>query len=189
LIAPGKSRFLPILATLILSGFTCLSLLSYLRARGLPLAVALMDIDHFKAINDNHGHGIGDAVIRHVSQLIQASLRQGDPLFRWGGEEFLLVLPGCGLDEARQQLEAIRRELRADPFPMAGALPARHQPGGRVSGDGLAVTMSFGLTLHGDGEPSAEVVRRADRALYAAKKAGRDCIRVDRAVDLRGQPR
>jgi diguanylate cyclase (GGDEF)-like protein len=152
------------------------------KARGLPLAVALMDIDHFKAINDNHGHAIGDAVIRHVCQLIEASVGEDDPLFRWGGEEFLLLLPGCDLGEARERLERIRRQLRAHPFALPEASPVPQQPGRMASGDRLAVTLSLGLALHVDGEPSAEVVRRADRALYAAKQAGRDCIREDGAV-------
>jgi diguanylate cyclase (GGDEF)-like protein len=154
------------------------------QARSLPLAVALMDIDHFKAINDSHGHAVGDAVIRHICQLIQASVREGDPLFRWGGEEFLLLLPGCGLGEARERLEAIRRQLRAHPFPLAEASAAPQQSGRMAKGEELAVTLSLGLALHGAGEPSAEVVRRADRALYAAKQAGRDCIRVDGAVGI-----
>ncbi len=159
------------------------------KARGLPLAVALMDIDHFKAINDNHGHAIGDAVIRHVCQLIGASVGEDDPLFRWGGEEFLLLLPGCGLGEARERLEAIRCQLRAHPFPLAVASSVPQQPGRMADDDGLAVTLSLGLALHGAGEPSAEVVKRADRALYAAKQAGRDCIREDEAVGLGSESR
>ena len=145
-----------------------------------PLAVALMDIDHFKAINDDHGHPAGDGVIRHVSRHIQASVRQGDPLFRWGGEEFLLLLPGCDLAEAVERLEAIRRQLLAHPYPLSRA------------GEGLApadaptrtipVRISFGVTPVRAGESSAEVMQRADRALYAAKQAGRDRICVEGAL-------
>jgi diguanylate cyclase (GGDEF)-like protein len=158
------------------------------RSHDLPLAVALMDIDHFKAVNDGYGHGVGDAVIRHVCQLIKATVREGDPLFRWGGEEFLLLLPGCGLREAHERLEVIRDQIRNHPFPLAAGLEPS-AAGAEASGGALSVTLSLGLALHSGIETSADVVRRADRALYAAKQAGRDCIRVDLAVppDVRRQ--
>ena len=78
-------------------------LVSQCHSRREPLAVALMDIDHFKMINDNHGHHVGDAVLRHVSRQLQACVCDNEPLFRWGGEEFLLLLPGCDLETARQR--------------------------------------------------------------------------------------
>ena len=129
-----------------------------------PLAVALMDIDHFKQVNDTHGHLIGDAVICHVSSRLMSHLREADPLFRWGGEEFLLLMPGCNLEEARQRLETIRHDLRIHPLAV------------EELADGIPVTMSFGLTLLVAGETSSEMLRRADQALYAAKHAGRDRI-------------
>jgi diguanylate cyclase (GGDEF)-like protein len=154
-------------------------LVAQMEERGEPLALALMDIDHFKAINDNHGHPVGDGVIRHVSHHIQASVRGSDPLFRWGGEEFLLLLPGCDLGEAVTRLEAIRRELLDHPFPLraeaAGSGPAEAPVAS------LPVTLSFGVTPVRAGEASKEVLPRADRALYTAKEAGRDRIRVEEA--------
>lgn len=132
-----------------------------------PLAIALMDIDHFKAINDRYGHPVGDEVIRHVSRCLQVSVRNGDPLFRWGGEEFLLMLPGCSLEQAVERLEGIRRELLSQPFIV---------PASQGSGPTVPVTLSFGVTVMASGETSSRVLQRADEALYTAKKAGRDHI-------------
>ena len=129
------------------------------------LCVALLDIDHFKQVNDTHGHLIGDAVIRHVSQRLTRHLRDADPLFRWGGEEFLLLMPACTLEEARERLEAIRRDLHTHSLDI-----------GEPGTGSLAVTMSFGLTQVVPGEDSAQPLQRADQALYSAKHAGRDRI-------------
>lgn len=130
-----------------------------------PLSVALMDIDHFKQVNDTHGHLVGDAVICHISRRLSSHRREADPLFRWGGEEFLLLMPGCTLVEARERLESIRRDLHTHPLTL-------EDPGAAD----LAVTMSFGLTVHAAGEDSSQLLQRADQALYAAKHAGRDRI-------------
>ena len=130
-----------------------------------PLSVALMDIDHFKQVNDTHGHLVGDAVICHISRRLSSHRREADPLFRWGGEEFLLLMPGCTLVEARERLESIRRDLHTHPLTL-------EDPGAAD----LAVTMSFGLTVHAAGEDSCQLLQRADQALYAAKHAGRDRI-------------
>lgn len=130
-----------------------------------PLSVALMDIDHFKQVNDTHGHLVGDAVICHISRRLSSHRREADPLFRWGGEEFLLLMPGCTLVEARERLESIRRDLHTHPLTL-------EDPGAAD----LAVTMSFGLTAHAAGEDSSQLLQRADQALYAAKHAGRDRI-------------
>lgn len=134
--------------------------------RAEPLALALLDLDHFKQVNDEHGHLIGDAVIRHVSQRLARHVRDADPLFRWGGEEFLLLMPGCSLQEAERRLNTIRADLHHHPLEREG-----------LNGT-LAVTLSIGLTLYEAGEASLRVLQRADQALYAAKHAGRDrlCI-------------
>ena len=129
---------------------------------GTPLAAVVMDIDFFKRVNDTYGHPAGDAVLRHVSHRIACQVRESDPLFRWGGEEFLLLLLGCDEHRARERLEAIRADLRAHP------LDQNQQP--------LPVTLSFGLSIHQQGESSSELLQRADRALYTAKREGRDRI-------------
>ncbi|MEB3333107.1 MAG: diguanylate cyclase [Synechococcaceae cyanobacterium] len=137
-----------------------------------PLTLALMDIDHFKQVNDTHGHLIGDAVICHVSRRLSRHLREADPLFRWGGEEFLLLMPGCTLEEARERLETIRRDLHTHPY--AAATPGAAD---------LAVSLSSGLTEYLPGEESSQMLHRADQALYSAKQAGRDRICVNPAPE------
>ena len=149
-------------------------LASQARANQTPLAVALMDIDDFKAINDRHGHPVGDAVIQHVSRRIQARVGEPQPLFRWGGEEFLLLLPGCDLPAAVATLEGIRRDLanhayRAQPAASASAA-ADDLP------EAIPVTLSAGVSLVLPGESSSEVVQRSDKALYAAKQSGRNRV-------------
>ena len=98
------------------------------------------------------------------SRHLTSHLRDADPLFRWGGEEFLLLMPGCNLDEAQERLETIRLDLHAHPLQLDGLA------------DHLPVTLSFGLTAYAEGETSSQLLQRADQALYAAKHAGRDRI-------------
>ena len=101
-------------------------------------------------------------MLRHVSHRIARQVRESDPLFRWGGEEFLLLLLGCDQPMARERLEAIRADLRAHPLDL------NQQP--------LPVTLSFGLALYQQGESSHDLVQRADQALYKAKREGRDRV-------------
>lgn len=142
-------------------------LVALCRRRREPLAVALLDLDHFKGVNDRFGHPLGDRMIVHVGQRIAGQIREADLLFRWGGEEFLLLLPGCSLAEARQRLEAIRDDLRRHPLPLDEGQPAGSVP---------AVTLSCGLALHRPDEASQQLLQRVDELLYAAKHAGRDRI-------------
>lgn len=154
--------------------FTALATESQRRQQ--PLAVVLIDIDHFKRVNDRYGHPTGDRVIGEVGRRIADHSRPDERLFRWGGEEYLLLLPGFGLAAARARLEAIRVSLRQQPL----GRPALASPAAEGSGpadDGvLAVSLSFGLTLWRIGETSAELLQRADQALYMAKRDGRDRI-------------
>lgn len=118
-----------------------------------------MDLDHFKRINDQHGHQAGDAALRHFAETARQVLRQTDTLARWGGEEFLLMLPSPepGPVGAELALARIRDELQARP----------------VSDIGLKLGFSAGVTEHPAGEPLDATLERADKALYAAKAAGR----------------
>lgn len=122
------------------------------------LAVLLLDIDHFKSINDTFGHPQGDVVLQRVSGVIQSTVRDGDSAGRWGGEEFVCVLPDASLDVAHKVAERICEAVRRDvvePRP---------------------VTISCGVaTLHSN-ETFSDVVNRADQALYAAKKSGRNRV-------------
>jgi diguanylate cyclase (GGDEF)-like protein len=125
---------------------------------GRPLCLALLDLDHFKAFNDRHGHPAGDALLRDAATAWSRELRAGDLLARYGGEEFVLVLPNCSPDEAA----AIADRVRA------------RTPGGE--------TCSIGVAPWDGSHPLEELVDRADAALYDAKLAGRDRVRVHPAA-------
>jgi diguanylate cyclase (GGDEF)-like protein len=130
-----------------------------------PVAVLLADIDRFKEINDRHGHLAGDAVLEAVAQVLQRRLRASDLAVRWGGEEFLLLLKGCELDEARRIAEDLRQAVAASPVA-AGKLA-------------IPVTISIGVSQFDGTESMDRLIGRADDALYAAKQGGRN--RVDLA--------
>ncbi|MGV8967297.1 MAG: diguanylate cyclase domain-containing protein [Cellulomonas sp.] len=119
---------------------------------GEPLTVALLDMDHFKAYNDSQGHNAGDVLLREVVHAIRAELRTGDVIARWGGEEFAIALPSCGLEQGRALADRLLRVI----------------PGGQ--------TGSIGLTQAGGFDTPRSVIGRADRALYVAKENGRDQI-------------
>jgi len=129
---------------------------------GSPMAFALLDIDHFKRFNDQHGHACGDAVLVAFGQTILAKVRSTDAIARWGGEEFVLVMPDTDLTNAGLVAERLRSAIED--------LTVLH--------DGVTqrVTMSVGLTEFQAGESSAALAQRADEALYAAKAGGRNRI-------------
>lgn len=127
------------------------------------MSAILFDIDHFKALNDRHGHLAGDRMIEHVSGLIRASLRASDLACRWGGEEFLLVLRDCREADAVVLADTIRRRIAECPLPTIG--------------ESLAVTVSAGIATWRPEDSPETLVERADQALYAAKHAGRNCAR------------
>ncbi|MDF0602886.1 diguanylate cyclase [Psychromarinibacter sp. C21-152] len=131
-----------------------------------PFAVLAMDLDRFKAINDRYGHPAGDATLIETARRMNGCLRQDDLLARTGGEEFLAVLRGCSLDQAKGAADRIRQAIGERPVAL---------PDGRV----VAVTLSIGLVLAGAGdtEPHA-LLARADRALYTAKSDGRNQVTV-----------
>jgi diguanylate cyclase (GGDEF)-like protein len=131
---------------------------------GMGLSIAIIDIDRFKAINDDHGHEAGDAVLGHFAATCRVLVREQDILGRMGGEEFLLVLPGACSDEAFAIIEPIRQ----------GFAPARLA----TAAIDLPCTFSAGITEARPGDERASLLRRADRALYEAKSAGRNCIRI-----------
>ncbi|WP_044873025.1 histidine kinase N-terminal 7TM domain-containing protein [Pseudomonas sp. LFM046] len=129
-----------------------------------PIALALMDLDHFKQLNDRHGHLVGDDVLRAVAIHLTGNLRGSDAVFRIGGEEFLLLLPGAGGEEAFHRLQGLCQELAGK------LLPTREGP--------LAVTLSAGLAVWpAQGQTLEELMQVADAALYEAKRNGRNQVR------------
>jgi diguanylate cyclase (GGDEF)-like protein len=130
-------------------------------AREPPPVALLCDIDHFKRINDQLGHEVGDRVLLEVAEALRRATRTTDVVARWGGEEFLVVLPGSPLPEALELAERLRQRVA-----QAGAAGAAAPLGG--------VTMSVGLAAHRPEESTTEWLRRTDEALYRAKRAGRD---------------
>jgi two-component system cell cycle response regulator len=134
-------------------------------SRGKPLALMLLDIDFFKAINDNYGHDAGDDVLREFAVRIRKSIRGIDLACRYGGEEFVVVMPETDLQVAGVVAERLRCSIAADPF-------AVNKGTNRID-----VTISVGLaTMHPDGEAIADVLKRADTALYRAKHDGRNRV-------------
>lgn len=128
---------------------------------GQPIAVVALDLDHFKAVNDVHGHAAGDAVLRHVGELLRSHVRASDLACRTGGEEFAVVLPGSPLPIALDRAEAWRAALAAAPV--------------ETTGTAVACTMSVGVALlHVEGETFEQCWARADGALYRAKQQGRN---------------
>jgi diguanylate cyclase (GGDEF)-like protein len=130
---------------------------------GGPFAVAVLDIDHFKRFNDRFGHDAGDLVLRAVGEVIRDRLRPGDHAGRWGGEEFLIVLPGAALEDAARVLERIRRSVESLEVDWGG--------------ETLRVTLSAGLSAFPKVTRSpTTVVSAADAALYKAKRGGRNAV-------------
>ncbi len=127
-----------------------------------PLALLMIDVDHFKRINDEYGHAVGDEVLRHLARVLGTALRHGDRLGRLGGEEFAAVLPGA----ARAQAGGIAERMR-----VASAAAALAVPSGVVR-----FTVSIGVAELAAGEPLSQALQRADAALYAAKQSGRNAV-------------
>ena len=131
-------------------------MVSAARRHGHPLSIAILDLDHFKRINDTHGHKTGDEVLVRAAHVLGTHLRAEDQLGRLGGEEFLILLPDTDGDAATHMAERVRAEVASAPTP-------------------VPVTVSIGLATW-DGEASEDLLHRADEALYAAKDAGRDRV-------------
>src|SRR5882672_10194455 len=145
------------------------SLLEQAVSRKKPLTVLLLDIDYFKAINDTHGHDAGDDVLREFAIRIRKSIRGIDLACRYGGEEFVVVMPETDLAVATMVAERLRRRIASEPFPI--------QQGARS----IEVTISIGIAGLGGADNAASVLKRADQALYRAKRDGRNRVVPDAA--------
>lgn len=130
--------------------------------RGETLAVALLDIDNFKSLNDTFGHRTGDDALVHVASVLRESVRPMDSVARYGGEEFLVLLPGLGLDDAVAAMERVQRTLTRKIFLHDNAK--------------LLITFSAGVTVRQPAETQESAVARADRAMYEAKRSGKNRV-------------
>lgn len=130
---------------------------------GRPVAMLLVDVDHFKRVNDERGHPVGDRVLGEVARRIQGAVRGEDLVARVGGEEFAILLPGADLSAATEVAERIRHQVAAAPVPVPGAP--------------VTVTVSVGVSALEGGDDELSFVSRADARLYEAKRDGRDRVR------------
>ncbi len=131
---------------------------------GERFGVLFIDLDHFKAVNDDFGHDVGDSVLKKTAHALKQGIRPGDILGRYGGEEFVALVAGAGPESARLVAERLRKAVQSVSFPEGG--PAR-------------VTISVGATVfdpRAKEEEAGELLKRADKALYSAKSAGRNCV-------------
>ncbi len=127
-----------------------------------PVAVFMADLDHFKQINDTYGHLAGDAVLREVSRRMRTTIRSYDAIGRYGGEEFLIVTPGCDVTTALKLAERVRSCVSREPIDVAGGT--------------FSATLSLGVAASSEAGDADQLVRDADAALYRAKNAGRNRV-------------
>jgi two-component system cell cycle response regulator len=146
------------------------TLIEQATARGKPLTVLVIDIDYFKSVNDTHGHDAGDDVLREFAIRMRKSIRGIDLACRYGGEEFVVIMPETDLAVATMVAERLRRRIATEPFPI--------DHGSRA----IDVTISIGIAaLGGSGDKAADLLKRADQALYRAKRDGRNRVVPDAA--------
>jgi two-component system cell cycle response regulator len=126
------------------------------------LCVLMCDIDHFKTLNDTYGHDAGDACLREAARRLANAVRKDDLPVRWGGEEFVVLMPDAAAKQAGEVAERIRADVADPPF--------------YARGDEIHVTMSVGWAMRHDGETGSDLVARADAALYEAKRLGRNAV-------------
>ncbi|WP_372971409.1 GGDEF domain-containing protein [Marinobacter sp.] len=140
--------------------------LARFQRNGHPVAFLVLDIDHFKAINDEHGHETGDRVLEDVADIIRAQFRTQDLTARWGGEEFLAVLPDTGLHRAQASAERVRQALLAHDWLAP-------------NGDSIDITISAGVSEFRGDDDLNSAINRADRALYRSKELGRNRVELE----------
>ncbi|WP_375191622.1 GGDEF domain-containing protein [Marinobacter sp.] len=129
-----------------------------------PMALLWIDFDHFKDINDTYGHAAGDSVLRSVSRLLERSVRSVDSIGRFGGEEFVIVLPEMDLEEARETAERLRKRVSSSAQPLG-------------DGQSVPLTISVGIAVYPDhGVSVPALCAAADKAMYLAKDRGRNCV-------------
>ncbi len=130
------------------------------------LYVALIDVDHFKRINDSYGHPVGDRVLRHLAETMNRNLRSNEPIYRFGGEEFLWLMQCKSAEEAGRSAHRLLTTIRTTPVPI-------------VKNQSVTLTVTLGMAQVGEHEELASALERADVALYKGKETGRDCYVMD----------
>jgi len=128
---------------------------------GSTFSLIMFDLDHFKEINDTFGHDAGDEVLKEIAVMVRKRIRKNDVLARWGGEEFMILLPGTAADNARIFAEMLITELRLLKYTFPGT-----------------ATASFGVTCYKPDDTIDSILKRADQLVYLAKDEGRNCIRI-----------
>lgn len=124
-----------------------------------PLSLSILDIDYFKKVNDTFGHSIGDEVMKAIADIIKANNRDTSYLFRWGGEEFVIIVTEADIEGARIHAERLRKAIEEHAFEKAGT-----------------ITASFGVAQYMEGDTPDSLLKRADSALYKAKFKGRNRV-------------
>jgi diguanylate cyclase (GGDEF)-like protein len=132
------------------------------RRYNMGFCLVLYDVDHFKTVNDTHGHPVGDAVLVRLSRMVSHGVRTPDLVARWGGEEFVILTPGVDGPMARQTAERLRATIQEAVFDVVGT-----------------ITCSFGVAQYVPGDTAQSVLARADGALYRAKVGGRNRVAID----------
>ncbi|MGO1617137.1 MAG: GGDEF domain-containing protein, partial [Oceanisphaera sp.] len=135
------------------------------RRYDIPLCIVLLDIDHFKEINDEYGHLAGDKALRLIARTLKKSLRETDFIARFGGEEFIILLKGISQQDLDKPLQKLREKVKHIPF--------------RFKENSVTITVSLGATLFKTGDSIHSAIERADQALYRAKNSGRDQFIID----------
>ena len=133
---------------------------------GTDLSIVMVDVDYFKAVNDNFGHRSGDVVLRGIAELMRNNVRRSDSVGRWGGEEFLILMPDCDAGAAEQLADKLRIKTANHAFPNIGV-----------------VTCSYGVAQYKSAHSVAQLIEIADVALYQAKSNGRNCVARNEALD------
>jgi len=128
-----------------------------------PLTIAMMDLDHFKKVNDVYGHIAGDHVLKKTANILRDNIRKADILGRYGGEEFVIIMVGLDIKQAEIMCEKLRKEIEKYRYPEVGQ-----------------VTISIGLTMFCEKETSEQLIAKADQMLYLAKEHGRNRLEVDK---------
>ena len=139
--------------------------LSAANRNGFPLSLTVMDVDYFKEINDQYGHDVGDMALKNIGNLLRLTTRDIDVAARFGGDEFVLLLPYVDLAGTTYCLERVTEQLQAQPLV--------------VNGENVELTLSIGVGMHHTGMNSKELFNKADRALYTSKNSGRNQISVE----------